>query len=142
MHPRASFFQCTGKRDPRGKGVVQIFSALGTPCTPIPLGSGPSLHGPKFRKTSEKMRQEAQLLFFSLRLIIVVRRIFSDRNQVSSLLYSLFISCISQEVDGKALLLMSRNDVLTGLRLKLGPALKLYHLHISKLQSRTEFIGL
>eukprot|EP00112_Aurelia_sp_Birch-Aquarium-sp1_P009851 Seg2136.1 transcript_id=Seg2136.1/GoldUCD/mRNA.D3Y31 product="Histone acetyltransferase KAT6A" protein_id=Seg2136.1/GoldUCD/D3Y31 len=47
-----------------------------------------------------------------------------------------------QEVDGKALLLMSRNDVLTGLRLKLGPALKLYHLHISKLQSRTEFIGL
>jgi len=47
-----------------------------------------------------------------------------------------------QEVDGKALLLMSRNDVLTGLRLKLGPALKIYHLHISKLQSRTDFIGL
>eukprot|EP00795_Rhopilema_esculentum_P004413 gene4413-20642_t len=47
-----------------------------------------------------------------------------------------------QEVDGKALLLMSRNDVLTGLRLKLGPALKIYHLHISKLQSRTNFIGM
>ena len=47
-----------------------------------------------------------------------------------------------QEVDGRALLLMSRNDVLTGLRLKLGPALKIYHLHISKLQSRTDFVGM
>eukprot|EP00794_Sanderia_malayensis_P008225 gene8225-9105_t len=47
-----------------------------------------------------------------------------------------------QEVDGKAMLLMSRNDVLTGLRLKLGPALKIYHLHICRLQSRTTFIGM
>ncbi|XP_020897473.1 histone acetyltransferase KAT6B isoform X2 [Exaiptasia diaphana] len=38
-----------------------------------------------------------------------------------------------QEIDGKALLLMSRNDVLTGMALKLGPALKIY-VHVSKLQ--------
>ncbi|XP_074657747.1 uncharacterized protein LOC141910814 [Tubulanus polymorphus] len=31
-----------------------------------------------------------------------------------------------QEIDGKSLLLMKRNDVLTGLSLKLGPALKIY----------------
>ncbi|XP_031574641.1 histone acetyltransferase KAT6A-like isoform X2 [Actinia tenebrosa] len=38
-----------------------------------------------------------------------------------------------QEIDGKALLLMSRNDVLTGMSLKLGPALKIY-VHVSRLQ--------
>ncbi|XP_065338151.1 histone acetyltransferase KAT6A-like isoform X2 [Cloeon dipterum] len=35
-----------------------------------------------------------------------------------------------QEVDGKSLLLMSRMDVLRGLKLKLGPALLMYNNHI------------
>ncbi|XP_074652689.1 histone acetyltransferase KAT6B-like [Tubulanus polymorphus] len=39
-----------------------------------------------------------------------------------------------QEIDGKSLLLMQRNDVLTGLSMKLGPALKIYS-HIHKLQT-------
>ncbi|XP_022087898.1 histone acetyltransferase KAT6B-like isoform X2 [Acanthaster planci] len=38
-----------------------------------------------------------------------------------------------QEIDGKSLLLMKRLDVLTGLSLKLGPALKIYN-HVMKLQ--------
>ncbi|XP_057299831.1 uncharacterized protein LOC130630372 [Hydractinia symbiolongicarpus] len=46
-----------------------------------------------------------------------------------------------QEIDGRAMLLMSRNDCLTGLHIKLGPALKIYHMHIHKLQKRTEFLG-
>lgn len=46
-----------------------------------------------------------------------------------------------QEIDGRAMLLMSRNDCLTGLRIKLGPALKIYYMHIHKLQKRTEFLG-
>lgn len=41
----------------------------------------------------------------------------------------------NQEIDGKALLLMSRNDVLTGMSIKLGPALKIY-VHVSRLQSQ------
>jgi len=45
------------------------------------------------------------------------------------------------EIDGRAMLLMSRNDCLTGLRIKLGPALKIYHMHIHKLQRRTDFLG-
>jgi len=40
-----------------------------------------------------------------------------------------------QEIDGKALLLMSRNDVLTGMSFKLGPALKIY-AHVQRLQTR------
>ncbi|XP_067118416.1 uncharacterized protein [Centruroides vittatus] len=39
-----------------------------------------------------------------------------------------------QEIDGKSLLLLKRNDVLTGLSLKLGPALKIYN-HVRKLQT-------
>ncbi|XP_078285673.1 uncharacterized protein samd1b [Rhinoraja longicauda] len=39
-----------------------------------------------------------------------------------------------QEIDGKSLLLMKRNDVLTGLAIKLGPALKIYEFHIKVLQ--------
>ncbi|GCB78159.1 hypothetical protein scyTo_0020074, partial [Scyliorhinus torazame] len=39
-----------------------------------------------------------------------------------------------QEIDGKSLLLMKRNDVLTGLAIKLGPALKIYEYHIKVLQ--------
>ncbi|XP_066916355.1 uncharacterized protein [Clytia hemisphaerica] len=46
-----------------------------------------------------------------------------------------------QEIDGRAMLLMSRNDCLTGLRIKLGPALKIYHMHIHKLQKKTDFLG-
>ncbi|XP_072504965.1 sterile alpha motif domain-containing protein 13 isoform X2 [Notamacropus eugenii] len=41
-----------------------------------------------------------------------------------------------QEIDGKSLLLMTRNDVLTGLSLKLGPALKIYEYHVKPLQTR------
>ncbi|XP_039296135.1 polyhomeotic-proximal chromatin protein [Nilaparvata lugens] len=40
-----------------------------------------------------------------------------------------------QEIDGKSLLLMKRTDVLTGLCMKLGPALKLYR-HVKQLQIR------
>ncbi|RZF48778.1 hypothetical protein LSTR_LSTR008127 [Laodelphax striatellus] len=40
-----------------------------------------------------------------------------------------------QEIDGKSLLLMKRSDVLTGLCIKLGPALKLYR-HVKQLQIR------
>ncbi|GAB6032763.1 sterile alpha motif domain containing [Chamberlinius hualienensis] len=38
-----------------------------------------------------------------------------------------------QEIDGKSLLLMKRSDVLSGLNLKLGPALKIYG-HVKRLQ--------
>ncbi|XP_052407678.1 polycomb protein SCMH1-like [Carassius gibelio] len=40
----------------------------------------------------------------------------------------------TQEVDGKSLLLMQRSDVLTGLSLRLGPALKIYENHVKVLQ--------
>uniref|UniRef100_A0A8C6WHY6 SAM domain-containing protein n=1 Tax=Neogobius melanostomus TaxID=47308 RepID=A0A8C6WHY6_9GOBI len=40
----------------------------------------------------------------------------------------------SQEIDGRSLLLMRRNDVLTGLSIKLGPALKIYEHHVKELQ--------
>ncbi|XP_030053005.1 sterile alpha motif domain-containing protein 1 [Microcaecilia unicolor] len=39
-----------------------------------------------------------------------------------------------QEIDGKSLLLMQRTDVLTGLSIRLGPALKIYEYHIKVLQ--------
>ncbi|KAK3612621.1 hypothetical protein CHS0354_042131 [Potamilus streckersoni] len=39
-----------------------------------------------------------------------------------------------QEIDGKSLLLMKRLDVLTGLSIRLGPALKIYQ-HVMKLQT-------
>ncbi|XP_035253065.1 uncharacterized protein LOC118216143 isoform X1 [Anguilla anguilla] len=39
-----------------------------------------------------------------------------------------------QEIDGKSLLLMQRNDVLTGLSIRLGPALKIYEHHVKMLQ--------
>ncbi|XP_043940445.1 uncharacterized protein LOC122812187 [Protopterus annectens] len=39
-----------------------------------------------------------------------------------------------QEIDGKSLLLMQRNDVLTGLSIRLGPALKIYEYHVKALQ--------
>ncbi|XP_070562517.1 histone acetyltransferase KAT6B-like isoform X2 [Ptychodera flava] len=39
-----------------------------------------------------------------------------------------------QEIDGKSLLLLKRSDVLTGLSLKLGPALKIYNF-VKKLQT-------
>ncbi|KAM8930246.1 sterile alpha motif domain-containing protein 13 [Pelodytes ibericus] len=41
-----------------------------------------------------------------------------------------------QEIDGKSLLLMTRNDVLTGLSLKLGPALKIYEYHVKPFQTQ------
>ena len=45
-----------------------------------------------------------------------------------------------QEIDGKSLLLMKRSDVITGLKLKVGPALKIFsfinHLQIFKLVSK------
>lgn len=42
---------------------------------------------------------------------------------------------IDQELDGRSLLLMQRNDIVSGLGFKLGPALKLYS-HVKKLQLR------
>ncbi|XP_035472496.2 sterile alpha motif domain containing 1a isoform X1 [Scophthalmus maximus] len=45
----------------------------------------------------------------------------------------------SQEIDGKSLLLMQRSDVLTGLSIRLGPALKIYERHVKVLQ-RTHFL--
>jgi len=42
---------------------------------------------------------------------------------------------VLQEIDGKALLLITRNDVLTGMSFKLGPALKIY-AHVQRLQMR------
>ncbi|XP_004872600.1 atherin [Heterocephalus glaber] len=39
-----------------------------------------------------------------------------------------------QEIDGKSLLLMQGTDVLTGLSIRLGPALKIYEHHIKVLQ--------
>ncbi|XP_050400623.1 histone acetyltransferase KAT6B [Patella vulgata] len=52
-----------------------------------------------------------------------------------SLGYSDQVECFKdQEIDGKSLLLMKRVDVLTGLSLKLGPALKIYQ-HIQGLQT-------
>lgn len=42
-----------------------------------------------------------------------------------------------QEIDGRSLLLMKRIDVLTSLKLKLGPALKIYR-HVVKLQVRRD----
>ncbi|XP_072240561.1 sterile alpha motif domain-containing protein 1 [Leuresthes tenuis] len=43
-----------------------------------------------------------------------------------------------QEIDGKSLLLMQRIDVLTGLSIRLGPALKIYERHVKVLQ-KTHF---
>lgn len=42
----------------------------------------------------------------------------------------------TQEIDGRALLLMQRSDVLTGLSIRLGPALKIYERHVKMLQRR------
>lgn len=42
-----------------------------------------------------------------------------------------------QDIDGHSLLLMKRSDVLTGLDLLLGPALKIYR-HVLKLQVRRD----
>jgi len=39
-----------------------------------------------------------------------------------------------QEVDGKSLLLMSRFDILRGLNLKLGPALRMYTNHVQPMK--------
>jgi len=41
---------------------------------------------------------------------------------------------LKEEIDGRTLLLLRRSDVVSGLSLKLGPALKIFD-HISKLQS-------
>lgn len=50
-----------------------------------------------------------------------------------------FFSSTHQEIDGKSLLLMQRSDVLTGLSIRLGPALKIYERHVKVLQ-RTHFL--
>ncbi|XP_022905057.1 sterile alpha motif domain-containing protein 1 isoform X2 [Onthophagus taurus] len=44
---------------------------------------------------------------------------------------------LEHQIDGRSLLLMKRFDVLTGLKLKLGPALKIYR-HVLKLQYRRD----
>lgn len=43
-----------------------------------------------------------------------------------------------QEIDGKSLLLLKRTDVLNGLSLKMGPALKIY-THVERLQTHSHF---
>ena len=45
---------------------------------------------------------------------------------------------LEQEIDGGSLLLLHRNDVLTSLGLKLGPALKVFK-HVKRLQTRRHF---
>merc|ERR1719510_2594924 len=45
---------------------------------------------------------------------------------------------VDQEIDGHSLLLLQRTDVVSGLGLKLGPALKIYS-HVKKLQTRRNF---
>ena len=49
---------------------------------------------------------------------------------------TIFISFNLQEIDGKSLILLKRLDVLTGLKLKLGPALKVFH-HVAKVQQHS-----
>uniref|UniRef100_UPI00358F843A sterile alpha motif domain-containing protein 13 n=1 Tax=Myxine glutinosa TaxID=7769 RepID=UPI00358F843A len=46
------------------------------------------------------------------------------------------LAFLEQEIDGKSLLLMKRSDVLTGLSIKLGPALKIYQHHVKFLQDK------
>uniref|UniRef100_A0A8C4NFD9 Uncharacterized protein n=1 Tax=Eptatretus burgeri TaxID=7764 RepID=A0A8C4NFD9_EPTBU len=46
------------------------------------------------------------------------------------------LAFLEQEIDGKSLLLMKRSDVLTGLPIKLGPALKIYQHHVKFLQDQ------
>lgn len=60
------------------------------------------------------------------------------------MIWTNFTSCYMflsphQEIDGKSLLLMQRSDVLTGLSIRLGPALKIYERHVKVLQ-RTHFL--
>ena len=50
------------------------------------------------------------------------------------LILILYGCSLLQEIDGQSLLLLKRSDVLTGLNLKLGPALKIYQ-HVAKLQT-------
>ena len=47
---------------------------------------------------------------------------------------------ILQEIDGQSLLLLKRSDVLQGLSLRLGPALKIYN-HVMKLQTSTQSVS-
>lgn len=47
------------------------------------------------------------------------------------------VRIVLQEIDGHALLMMNRKDVLCGLNLLLGPALKIYR-HVLKLQFRRD----
>ena len=74
-----------------------------------------------------------------LALIISIHRVFIVyiyNIYIHRFLYTLYIYCPQfQVVDGSAVLLMSRSDVLTGLGLKLGPALKLYR-QVRILQTR------
>lgn len=58
-------------------------------------------------------------------------RIHDENTQMSNISISTW-----QEIDGKSLLLMTRNDVLTGLSIKLGPALKIYEYHVKPLQTQ------
>lgn len=65
-----------------------------------------------------------------------VRMLFLLRNpDENTQIWNISISAW-QEIDGKSLLLMTRNDVLTGLSIKLGPALKIYEYHVKPLQTQ------
>lgn len=52
------------------------------------------------------------------------------------IIFHVFVICL-QDIDGHSLLLMKRSDVLSGLDLLLGPALKIYR-HVLKLQVRRD----
>lgn len=48
-----------------------------------------------------------------------------------------FFYLIFQDIDGRSLLLMTRSDVVNGLKLKLGPALKIFG-QVKRLQLRRD----
>lgn len=48
---------------------------------------------------------------------------------------------LKEEIDGKALMLLRRKDVISGLSLKLGPAVKIYQ-HILSMQSKNSPLNL
>jgi len=62
-------------------------------------------------------------------------RDFFTKKGFSDALSAVFLE---QDIDGRSLLLMHRNDVVSSLGLKLGPALKLFSC-IKKLQTRRNF---
>jgi hypothetical protein len=59
--------------------------------------------------------------------------LYIQNNNNNLIINEIYSHCL-QDVDGKSLLLMKRMDVLRGLKLKLGPALKIYNNHVIRMQ--------